>query len=266
MKKNLYLILLLGLACIISCKKNSSTNPAPFFFPLSNCKLAYNDLYQSAGGGNTDTTTTSRTGDSIISMTKSYGLTYYSVYILDEVHKSISQKDYDGDLSHLSETYAYYLDNNGYIDSLFRTGAGTGLINYRDYITRNSVGQIIHEITDFITYGYDITNHYNSSGNIDYQITKSLYPGGPYNDSAVYTFKPEFTSNAPQYVLNELYGKGSKNWVATKTIYDRNTMALKKTITYDYIFDYDDTKALQISQTSGTNTVVQNFIYYCAIP
>lgn len=264
MKKIIYYsILLVGITCTISCKKDSSTNPASFTFPFFKCKLVNFELYQSAGGGNTDTTETRYSGDSIISTTKSYGLRYTAVFLLDRTHKSIIERDYNSvDFTSLSEISNYYLNNSGYVDSVKRTSAITGLVDYRDYITRNSSGQITHEILDFITYGYDTHYYYKTDGNYDYVTNNSLYPGGSYNDSSVYTFKPQFNTGAPQYVLNELFGKTSKNLVATKQIYDRTTMALKKTINYNYVFDTDNT-VIQISQVSGANTLIQNFQYNC---
>src|SRR4051812_40977255 len=93
----LYSILLISIASTISCKKNSISDPAFFSFPLSKCKLVYSELYQSGGGGNTDTTTIRYSGDSIISTTRSFGLVYTSLYLLDRTHKGIIERDYDGD-------------------------------------------------------------------------------------------------------------------------------------------------------------------------
>ena len=257
-----YLILLLIIVAACSCKKN--TISSSFTIPFSKCKLVYYEFNNSAAS-NIDTSSTTYSGDSIISVKQSYGSTYYAIYVIDKANKKIIENEYDNTLSNLTYTSQYYLSNEGLIDSNIRTRISTGLVDYKNYITRNAAGKVIHEVIDYITYGYDETYVYDASGNISYEINKSLYVGGTYNDSIVFTYKPQVYNGEPFYITDDIDGSTSKNLPASRTIYNRATMAIKKANTYVYVFDtnLNVTQRALVNTVPTSYTIVENFQHNC---
>ncbi|MDB5225918.1 MAG: hypothetical protein JWN78_111 [Bacteroidota bacterium] len=260
----LHSFLFLLVTCIMSCSKNSSTNPATFTIPFAKCKLVNYEYYNSIVG-TTDTGVTTYHGDSIINVLNSSGSTFYSFFIIDKTHKRIVENDYDNSLSNLAYTSTYYLSGGGLIDSIIRVQISSGMVDYKDYITRNSAGKVVHEITDYITYGYDDTYTYDSNGNVAYKIEVSTHPGGTYNDSILYTYTPQVYSGEPFYITDDIDGSTSRNLPASRTVYNRATLAVKRYNTFIYVFDSQNkvVQRAQVNTIPSSYTLVENFQHDC---